>query len=96
MTDDEFEWDDAKAASNLKKHEVSFEDAREIFKDAFSVELPNADIEDGEHRFSIIGMAVGRLLYVAYTERRDRIRIISARKANKREQYGYYHHQTAE
>ncbi len=96
MTDDDFEWDDAKAARNLQKHKVSFEHAREVFQDAFSVESPDTVVEDGEYRFGIMGMAAGRLLYVVYTERGDRIRIISARKADKREQHGYYYNQTTE
>lgn len=96
MTDDDFEWRDEKAARNLKKHKVSFEDAREVFKDAFAMESPDAEVEEGEYRFGMVGMAAGRLLYVAYTERNDRIRIISARKADRREQHEYYRNETAE
>jgi uncharacterized DUF497 family protein len=86
MRDDRFEWDDAKAQANLEKHEVSFEAARLVFD----------EIEDrgeyGEDRFIAIGMVGGRLLTVAYTERDGRIRIISARKATRREQDSYIIH----
>jgi uncharacterized DUF497 family protein len=96
MTDDEFEWDDAKATANLAKHRVSFEAARLVFQDAFSVEEPEVGIAYGEERFIIMGMANGELLTVVYTERGDRIRIISARKATRRERHDYYQNQATE
>lgn len=96
MQDDEFEWDDAKADSNLQKHGVSFEAARLVFEDVFSVEEPDTSLDYGEERLLLIGMAKGEILAVVYTERDGRIRIISARKANKREQHGYYQNQTSE
>lgn len=96
MQDNEFEWDDAKADSNLQKHGVSFEAARLVFEDVFSVEEPDTSLDYGEERLLLIGMAKGELLTVVYTERDGRIRIISARKAIKREQHGYYQNQTSE
>ena len=90
MYDDEFEWDDLKAQSNLRKHGVSFEDGRLAFTDAFSSERPDDSAKYGEDRRIIIGMANGRLLAVVYTERDERVRIISARKATKREHDDYY------
>ena len=77
MRDDEFEWDDRKAASNLLKHKVSFDVARQVFADLRVVEEP--DDETSEVRWKRIGMTEGGLLIVAYTERGYRIRVISAR-----------------
>ena len=90
MADHEFEWDDAKAALNHAKHGVSFEAAREVFKDALAVETLDDRVDYGEERFSIIGMAGGVLLFVAYTVRGDRLRLISARRATKHEQEDYF------
>jgi len=88
MQDDRFEWDDAKARANLKKHEVSFEVARRVFDDpAATDELDDSDAH-GEDRV-ITGMVAGSLLTVVYTVREERIRIISARKATRREQDRY-------
>ena len=88
MTDDDFEWDHAKAASNLAKHGVSFHEAREVFDDALSID--GVDEHDDEDRFYAIGMADGRLLVVAYTFRGDVIRIISARAADPHERRKYH------
>ena len=88
--DDRFEWDDTKAKRNLKKHETSFAAARKVFDDPASVDLLDDREDYGEERSIRIGMAGGRLLAVTYTKRAHRIRIISARKATKREQDEYY------
>jgi uncharacterized DUF497 family protein len=86
----EFEWDAVKADANLRAHGVSFELARTVFTDPFAIELLDDRKDYGEERFVIIGMAQGRvLLFVAYTEREDRIRIISARRATQHEQDEY-------
>jgi uncharacterized protein len=83
----DFEWDPRKAASNLKKHGVSFGEAVEAFYDPFAVD----DIDDrhstkDERRFTLIGSSSARLLIVAHTVRfSEKIRIISARKANRTE-----------
>jgi len=96
VIDEEFEWDDAKALSNLTKHKVSFEMARLVFDDAFAVLAVDTSVDYGEERFIITGMIEGRLLSVVYTERVGRTRLISARKSSRTEQDGYYHNQTAE
>lgn len=88
MQDDRFEWDDRKAASNLRKHRVSFEGARRVFVDPLSFDDPDDDL--GEVRWLKVGMARDVLLAVVYTERNARIRIISARKADPDEQDRYF------
>ena len=90
MQDGDFEWDDAKATANLASHGVSFDRARLVFADPFAIgELD--DREDyGEVRFTIVGMVEGTLIFVAYTERAARIRIISARRAVRHEQDDYF------
>jgi uncharacterized protein len=86
----EFEWHAAKAEANLQAHGVSFESAKAVFKDPFAVERVDDREDYGEERFIITGMADGHaLLFVAYTEREERIRIISARRATQREQDDY-------
>lgn len=80
----EFEWDEGKAKSNLRKHGVDFADAAAIFSDDLAMTIPDAHSD--EERFITIGQdAFGRLLVVVYTWRDDSIRIISARKATARE-----------
>ncbi len=87
----EFEWDVAKAKANFKAHGVSFELAKTVFKDVFAMERLDDRISYGEERFIVIGMAEGRvLLFVAFTERDERIRIISARRATQHEQSDYF------
>jgi putative transcriptional regulator len=79
----EFEWHRAKAEANLRTHGVSFGLAKTVFKDPFAIELVDDREDYGEERFVIVGMAEGHvLLFVAYTEREGRIRIISARRAH--------------
>jgi uncharacterized DUF497 family protein len=90
MNDGRFQWDDRKAAENYAKHGVSFEAAREAFKDFFAVDRPDDRMDYGEERFTIIGMVEGRLLFVAYAIRNATIRIISARGAEPREQRQYH------
>jgi uncharacterized DUF497 family protein len=87
----EFEWHDAKAEANLQAHGVSFDLAKTVFKDPLAVERLDDREDYGEERFVIIGMAEGRVvLFVAYTEREERIRIISARRATQNEQDDYF------
>jgi uncharacterized protein len=77
-----FEWDPAKAAANLAKHGVSFEEASTVFRDALSQTGEDPDHSVGEERFVTFGVSSrGRLLVVAHTEQGDKIRIISARPA---------------
>ncbi len=79
-----FEWDDRKAARNLKKHAVDFADAVAVFFDERAVTKPDPTAD--EERFVTLGEdGMGRLLAVVYTWRNDTIRIISARKATRGE-----------
>jgi hypothetical protein len=88
--DDAFEWDEIKGAENYAKHGVSFETAAKIFHDPFGIERLDDREDYGEERFILIGAAEGAVLTVAYTERKGRIRIISARHATKTEQDAYF------
>ena len=90
MRDNDFEWDDAKAAANLTTHDVSFEVARLAFADAFAVAREDPRQDYGEDRFILLGMANSLLLHVAYTIRHERVRIISARLAEPRERRRYH------
>jgi uncharacterized DUF497 family protein len=90
MQDDEFEWDDNKAAANIAWHRVSFELARFAFGDPFAVSREDRRENYPERRYILLGMAQSQLLHVAYTMRGDRIRIISARTAEPRERRRYH------
>ena len=83
----EFEWDKAKAGSNEKKHGVSFSEATTAFGDPLELTIEDPGHSSGEYRFLSIGKSsAGNLLVVSYTEREQNlIRIISARKATKKE-----------
>ena len=86
----EFEFDPVKARSNLRKHGVSFAHAEQALRDeiAFTVEDPDAA---GEQRFITLGMdALGRVLLVVHTQRGERTRVISARKASRGESEQYH------
>lgn len=86
----EFEWDAAKAETNLAKHRVSFDEATSAFYDALSVTIPDPDHSVNEDRFLLIGITVTRrLVVVAHTDRGRRIRIINARRATRRERASY-------
>jgi len=85
-----FEWDDDKAASNLLKHGVSFEQARRVFEDPFALAFEDDRSIYGESRFVQIGAVQNRLLTVVYVERGDVIRIISARRAEPQERRWYH------
>ena len=85
-----FEWDKAKAEKNLKKHEVSFEEATTVFADPLSVTIPDPLHSEDENRFAITGLShEQRQLVVVFTERGENIRIISARLATPRERKKY-------
>ena len=85
-----YEWDPAKAAANLKKHGVSFEEAASIFLDALALTFWDPDHSEEEERDITIGRsAEQRILFVAHTAREDRIRIISARQATSQERRQY-------
>jgi uncharacterized DUF497 family protein len=84
----EFEWDERKARANQRKHGIDFADAATIFQDDQAVTV--ADYDPEEERYVTIGMdALGRVLVVAYAMRGGRIRIISARRATRRERAEY-------
>jgi uncharacterized protein len=85
-----FEWDPIKAAENLRKHGVSFEEASSIFFDTLSATGRDPDHGLGESRFVTFGLSSqGRLLAVSHTERRNRLRIITAREATRAERKLY-------
>ena len=90
MKRDGFEWDDKKAAQNYAIHGVSFELATHVFRDPFAIERLDDRVDYGEDRFIVIGLAAGLVLYVVYTEREGRIRLISVRRATKHEQDDYF------
>ena len=86
----QFEWDDRKARTNLAKHAVSFGEATTVFADDRSLTIPDPEHSKVEERFIVLGRShQRRLLVVVYTERGDKVRLISARRAsrNEREQY---------
>lgn len=85
-----FEWDPRKAAQNLRKHGVSFQEAATIFGDPLSVTYQDPDHSTAEQRFITVGMSsVGRILLVAHADRGESIRITSARKATRHERKHY-------
>jgi uncharacterized DUF497 family protein len=90
VRDDDFEWDDRKAARNLAKHKVSFSMARDVFNDVSRIEWDDDDHSLFEQRFVAVGLVEGRLLHVTYTLRENRIRIISARVAEPWEGRRYF------
>jgi len=86
----EFEWDGEKASSNVEKHEVSFDEAATSFGDPLSITIPDPDHSADEDGFVLLGQSyLARLLVVVHTERGERIRIISARLATRRERRDY-------
>jgi len=86
----EFEWDIAKALRNLEKHGVSFEEATDVFDDDFSLSAPDPDHSDDESRYLIFGLSKQQNhLVVSFTDRSDRIRIISVRPMTPRETRAY-------
>lgn len=90
MIEDGFEWDEVKAASNAEKHGVTFAQAKRVFDDPFALEWVDDHIEHGEIRYRLLGMSENRVLFVAYTMREERIRIISARGALPNERRRYF------
>lgn len=85
-----FEWDEKKAEQNIKKHRIAFEDAATVFGDPLSLTIDDPRHSTVERRFVTMGFSLrGRLVVVVHTDRSDRIRIISARKATARERIIY-------
>lgn len=86
----QFEWDEAKAAGNVRKHGVSFEEAITVFGDPNTITVFDVEHSEAEDRFIDVGLsASGRVLVVVYTERGPRIRIISCRRATPAERRQY-------
>jgi uncharacterized protein len=86
----EFEWDPAKARTNEEKHGVSFFEACEVFDDDYSSTVRDPDHSEAEDRYLIFGLSkAARYLVISYTERGERIRIISAREMTPRERRAY-------
>jgi uncharacterized protein len=86
----EFEWDPDKAVRNLAKHGVSFHQAATIFGDPLALTFSDPDYSDEEDRFLTFGRSAdGRILVVSHTDREDRSRIISARRATRKEKKIY-------
>ena len=83
-----FEWDEEKNAANRKKHSIDFRDAVLVFNDPNAIEFYDAAHSIYEDRYNIIGM-VDHVLFVVYTERKERVRIISARLATNVERRWY-------
>lgn len=85
-----FEWDEAKAAANLAKHGVSFDEAKTVFDDPLFVDFYDPEHSVDEHRYITIGESErGRLLIVAYTQRDGATRLISAREVTSTERAAY-------
>jgi uncharacterized protein len=86
----QFEWDPEKAATNARKHHVTFDEASTVFSDSLSVTTFDPLHSDEEDRFVIVGMSSKhRIVVVSFTDRNARIRIISARLASKKERKDY-------
>ncbi len=87
----QYEWDDRKAASNLRDHGVDFRDAVAALEDPNRLENIDMRFPYGEERIQVIGMAERRILFVVVTMRNEEVcHIISARKADRHEQDRYY------
>lgn len=86
----EFEWDEDKANTNFRKHGVRFEEAKTVFNDPNALTIEDSLHSTEEDRYIDLGFSSqGRLLFVCYTERENKIRIISARKATSMEANAY-------
>ena len=86
----EFDWDPVKARANVAKHGVSFEAARRIFDDPLAIERFDYSEDYGENRFIIVGIVQDLLLSIVYVERKQVVRLISARRASRKEQDDYF------
>ena len=84
-----FEWDENKNNKNVEKHHIDFEEASEIFEDGDRINYPDDRKNYGEKRWITIGTVLEFIYTVVYTIRRDAIRMISARRANRKEREWY-------
>jgi len=86
----EFEWDEDKAAANERKHGVPFTEAETVFADPLALTGYDPDHSDEEDRYITMGTSIeGRLLVISHTDRDDKVRIISAREATRKERRDY-------
>ncbi|MCZ7669080.1 MAG: BrnT family toxin [Chloroflexi bacterium] len=86
----EFKWNKDKAKANLSKHGVPFDEAKTVFDDPLYIDFHDPDHSDDEERYIIVGQSQqNRLLVVSYTERENKIRLISAREATRMEKQTY-------
>jgi len=86
----QFAWDPKKAASNVRDHRLTFEEASSVFGDSLAITFDDPDHSEGERRLLTFGLSEqGRLLVVSHTERRGLVRIISARRATRAERKIY-------
>lgn len=85
-----FEWEPGKAKENLRKHRVSFDEAMTVFRDPLGQLVDDSRHSIGEQRYALLGLSGrGRLLSVMFTERGERVRLISARRATNPERLDY-------
>jgi uncharacterized protein len=85
-----YEWDSGKATANLKKHQVAFAEAATVFLDPLAVTYQDPDHSEGEHRYVTVGESSRRrVILVAHLDWGNRIRIISARRATRKETHEY-------
>jgi uncharacterized protein len=85
-----YEWDPVKAAANVRKHHITFEEAASVFLDPSALTFWDPDLSEGEDREITIGRSGRqRVVFVAHTARENRVRIISARRATRLEQKQY-------
>ncbi len=90
MSGYQFEWDAVKAEANRRKHGVAFAEAITVFSDALAMLQPDPDHSEAERRYLVLGMSdQRRLLVVAFAERPPRTRLISARRATRKERREY-------
>lgn len=90
MQTDLFEWDDSKAERNILIHGVDFQEAKTVFEDPFAITIPDEAHSEDELRSITIGRSLlDKVLLVVHTERKEKIRIISARKATPSERFQY-------
>jgi len=91
--DGRFEWDADKSETNKKKHGLSFEEVLNVFDDPYMLEIYDENHSSEEERIKGLGLVKGIVvLFACYTEREERTRIFSARKATLKEEEAYYEH----
>jgi uncharacterized DUF497 family protein len=89
LIEGDFEWDHAKAIDNFQKHSVRFVDAAQVFLDSGRIEQESPPGNDSESRWKSVGQVGNVVIAVIFTQRGEQVRIISARKASRRERREY-------